>query len=206
MRLAIAVLAAAAGLSLAPGCRTLPPSESAQAALLPLYQQRAERLAEHHDWTLEGRLAISDGRDGGSGRLAWAQGRQFTHMDFHGALGRGAWRLDADAGGAALQFADGSRYAAASVDELVVEQLGWQVPVEPLRWWVRGLAAPGSVDAREFDEQGRLTRLQQSGWAIEYGRYGTFAGLDMPLKMTARQDDRSVKLAVRQWVFSASDD
>jgi len=192
-------------LALAPGCRTLPPPDSSQLALLPLYQQRADMVTARADWSLEGRLAISDGREGGSGHLTWRQGPQITHMDFHGTLGRGAWRLDADPDGASLQFADGSQYDAGSVSELVAGQLGWQVPVEPLRWWVRGLAAPGPFDDREFDEQGRLSRLQQAGWAIEFGRYGSFDGLAMPLKMTARQDDRSVKLAVRQWRLQATD-
>lgn len=122
-------------------------------------------------------------------------------MDFHGALGRGAWRLQASRFGAELELADGTRYQAPNVDLLVQQQLGWQIPVETLAWWVRGLAAPEDFDQRELDQDGNLLLLSQRGWQIEYGRYSQVGGIAMPVKMTARQADKSVKLAIRNWEF-----
>ena len=115
-----------------------------------------------------------------------------------------AWRLLAGLNGAELEFADGRRYRADSIDELVRRQVGWQVPVEALAWWVRGLAAPGNPQQRVLDEEGRLSLLQQDGWQIEFGRYGMFDGEAMPARMTARQRDRTVKLAIRKWDLSGS--
>jgi len=198
------VLLFAAALSQAPGCGTVPPLDTEQAARLPLYEQRAARLEQRDSWSLEGRLAISDDSDGGSGYLSWAQLPGGSRMDFHGALGRGAWRLLADADGAELEFADGRRYRADSIDELVRAQVGWQLPVEALAWWVRGLAAPGRLQQRVLDEEGRLSLLQQEGWLIEFGRYAVVGGETMPARMTARQQDRTVKLAVRKWELSGS--
>jgi outer membrane lipoprotein LolB len=119
-------------------------------------------------------------------------------------LGAAAWRLLADADGAELEFADGRRYRADSIDELVRAQVGWQLPVEALAWWVRGLAAPGRLQQRVLDEEGRLSLLQQEGWLIEFGRYAVVGGETMPARMTARQQDRTVKLAVRKWELSGS--
>lgn len=186
-------------IALLPGCATVGPLDTDQALRQPLYEQRAAHLGSLDHWALEGRLAISDDQDGGSGYLNWRQEAGSSRMDFHGALGRGAWRLLATADGAELEFADGRMYRADSIDDLVRGQVGWQVPVETLAWWVRGLAAPGDVEQRTLDEEGRLSQLQQHGWSIEYGRYGTVDGETMPLRMTARQQDRTVKLAIRKW-------
>lgn len=189
---------------LLPGCGAMRPLDTEQAARLPLYEERAARLEMLDSWGLEGRLAVSDESDGGSGFLSWRQEPGSARMDFHGALGRGAWRLQAREDGAELEFADGRRYRADSIDELVRAQVGWEVPVETLAWWVRGLVAPGRFQRRVLDEEGRLSLLQQDGWNIEFGRYATTGGEALPLKMTARQQDRTVKLAIRKWELSGS--
>lgn len=201
----------AAGLALLlAACATAPPLDSEQRLRAPLYDQRVARLGPIDSWSLEGRLAVSDEADGGSGSLRWRQDGDRSRMDFHGALGRGAWRLAADPGGAELEFADGALHRAGSVDALVHGQIGWAVPVESLAWWVRGLAAPGKIQSRRLDGEGRLSELQQDGWSIEFGRYGEIAasdgGIAMPLRMTARQADRTVKLAIRRWELPGVDD
>jgi outer membrane lipoprotein LolB len=192
--------------SLLAACASLPPEGEEQAQREPLYLQRAALLQQVEAWALEGRLAVSDDRDGGSGSFQWQNGAGDSRMAFHGALGRGAWRLEADERGAELVFADGTTHRAATVDALVREQLGWRVPIEALDWWVRGLAAPGAVQQRSLDPQGRLSDLQQDGWLIEYGRYGSVGDVTMPFRMTARQEGRTVKIAVKKWRLSSQND
>jgi outer membrane lipoprotein LolB len=186
-------------------CSTMPPSDAEQSKRKQLYDLRWENMAGLEDWTLEGRLAVNDGDDGGSGRLNWSEQGDSSRMDFHGAFGRGAWRLLADADGAVLELADGARYEAPTVADLAWGQLGWEIPVDALAWWIRGLEAPGEVQARVLDETGRLVELRQRDWSIVFGRYRAFGGWEMPVKMTARQADRYVKLAVRSWAFPGGD-
>ena len=163
------------------------------------YQTRMVELGGVPNWKLEARLAVNDGKDGGSGHFNWARQSRSNQMDFHGALGRGAWRLEADDSEAVLELADGEVFRAATVSELIEAQIGWQIPVEALEWWVRGLEAPGETQQVELDEQGLLVRLSQFGWNVEYGRYKEADSVMLPHKMTARRDNQSVKLAVRNW-------
>jgi outer membrane lipoprotein LolB len=205
----VTILLAALLTSLLASCAALPPLDSEQRLRAPLYEQRLARLSGFDSWALQGRLAVSDDADGGSGQLSWRQDADSSRMDFHGALGRGAWRLLADERGAQLEFADGTLHRARSIDALVRRQVGWNVPVEALAWWVRGLAAPGRVQHRVLDEEGKLSQLRQDGWDIEFARYGPVSGpagdLTMPLRMTARQADRTVKLAIRRWELPGAD-
>lgn len=183
------------------GCATAKVAPEPHAALHTMYAQRSLALEQQQVWVLEGRLSVSDANDGGSGSLRWRQDAEYTRMDFHGALGRGAWLLEAGPGLARLERADGTKYAEDSLDKLVNSQLGWTVPVHALTWWVRGLAAPGKVQSRALSEQGALVQLQQQGWAISFERYREVGGYWLPGRMTAIQGDRKVKLAIRKWTL-----
>lgn len=184
-----------------PACRTIPATTTAQDTL---YQSRARDIESRQNWELEGRLAVNDGKDGGSGNFRWIHQPGSTHMDFHGALGRGAWRLDATEQGATLEMANGGVTRAATISDLAQEELGWQIPLDALEWWVRGLQAPGKAQRAELDGRGLLTRLSQFGWDIEYGRYNDSDVVVMPYKMTARRQNQTVKLVVRRWFLMAA--
>lgn len=194
MLLAVAVL---------PACTSLRPADTEQVLRETRYQNRYDSLAAIADWSLEGRLAVRNEDDGGSGHFQWAKMLTDDRMEFHGALGRGAWRLRADDNGAVLELADGEVHRSSTVTELVSERVGWDVPVQQLSWWVRGLAAPGSYRQRSLDDEGNLIELLQAGWHIEYGGYRSIDGVSLPIKMTARQGESSVKLAVRSWTLGS---
>lgn len=164
-----------------------------------LYQAKSGALGSINWWVLKGRLAVNDGKDGGSGHLNWQKQGQSNYLKFHGALGRGAWQLIADEQGAVLEWANGESYRAASASDLLEEQLGWTIPVPALLWWVRGLAAPGAWSFRQLDEQGNLEQLNQLGWKIEYGRYTEAGSVLMPRSLTARRQSYTVKFAIQDW-------
>jgi outer membrane lipoprotein LolB len=196
LRLSLALLLA---LGLLSGCASMRPGSADLTARNERYLDRQQAIEAVTSWSLEGRLAVRDENDGGSGHFRWKQSDEGTRMDFHGAMGRGAWRLVADAQGAVLELSDGSSYRARTVDELVRKRLGWVIPVDALASWVKGIAAPGEEAGRELDEAGNLLRLDQRGWVIDYGRYRVFDQFSLPSKMTARQEARYVKLAVKDW-------
>lgn len=191
--------ALAASALLLAACATPPPAVDTGDAAERQYLQRLARLEAVSHWTVEGKLAVRDEADGGSGNLRWEQAPARTRMDFHGALGRGAWSLEAGAGVAVLTLADGAEYRAASVDGLVREHVGWSVPVAELSWWIRGLAAPGRGAQRTLGEGGVLLSLVQADWSIEFERYRDFGADRLPGLVVARQGERQVRFAVRDW-------
>lgn len=181
------------------GCTSVPKRMPESPADAKAYQDRLQQLQPVTRWELEARLAISNSSDGGSGSLKWAQDDQITRMSFHGALGRGAWQLEADSSGARLQLANGSVEHATSVAELVLHHVGWKVPVEALAWWIKGLADPDGWEQRELDEQGRLKSLSQFGWDVAFDQYDEAGGFWLPAKLTARRGDYRIKMVVRKW-------
>lgn len=188
--------------SLLVSCATQPPADQAlTGARQAAFHARVETISEIPVWALDGKLAISDGEDGGSGRLQWRSAFETSRLDFRGALGRGAWQMEIMPGRAVLKLASGETWEAPDVTSLVVQHVGWRVPVDALAWWVRGLEAPGVVQQRILDDEGRMTLLKQHGWEVEYQRYGEFAGMAMPTRLEARNGERHVRLVLRGWTL-----
>ena len=171
---------------------------------LSMYEAREAALLTMESWSLDGKLAVSDGKDGGSGRLEWRHQPGLSELDFRGALGRGAWQLEIRPEFAVLSLGDGEVWQADDVSELVREHVGWDVPVDTLAWWVRGLAAPGLQEERVLDESGLMTRLSQVGWEVEYRNYEEFSGIALPTRLDARNGPHQVKFVMRQWTLAQS--
>jgi len=186
-----------------PGCSTVPSKGVGYPERVALYEKRSGELEAIDRWALKGRLAVHDGEEGGSGHLDWQKSSRAISMGFYGALGRGAWQLNADENSAVLEMADGEVYRAKTSSELFEQRIGWKIPVAALVWWVRGISAPGNWEMRELDEHGNLLKLSQQGWEIEYGRYRDSGGLSMPTKLTARRPPYTVKLVVQHWNLQA---
>jgi len=163
------------------------------------YQQRAEVLGSIVEWGLAGRISLDDGDRGGSGKLQWNVSADNSELDFHGAMGRGAWHLQIGPETATLKEASGIEQTASGVDSLMRDHMGWPIPVEALQWWVRGLAAPGAGAEKELDPNGRLVSLDQFGWNVSFSRYDSTTGISLPKRLKATRDDYRVKLAVSRW-------
>jgi outer membrane lipoprotein LolB len=166
------------------------------------YQQRHDYLVSLSGWTLTGRLAASNGKDGGSGSLIWHQQGLNSQMSFRGALGKGAWELDAVPGQASLRFADGREYSAPSIAQLVTAHMQAKLPVEALSWWVLGLTHPNALADRQLDAEGGVTTLKQLGWDVHFSNYKLEEQVWLPGKLVARNEQHSVKLAISSWSLS----
>ncbi|MCK7577983.1 MAG: lipoprotein insertase outer membrane protein LolB [Chromatiales bacterium] len=102
-----------------------------------------------------------------------------------------------------MELANGEIHEAATVSDLVVKELGWQVPIDALSWWVKGLADPAQWERRELDERGQLVTLSQFGWKVDFGNYAEVSGSWLPTKLTARRGKYLVKMVVRTWELKA---
>ena len=188
MVMRVGALVTAALVAVVAGCATAPP---------PRIDTQPVTLAS--DWTVTGRLALSNGRDGGSGTLTWSQQGARGELAFVGAFGRGSWRLSTAPGQATLETADGQFHHASDVATLVLRQTGWSVPVEALAWWIRGLPQPGTEATLDRNREGELRGLLQHGWQVRFEGDLSHDGMRLPRKITADRDGNRVRLLVTQW-------
>jgi outer membrane lipoprotein LolB len=206
-----------AGLALA-GCSALPPRASApapatasapDAAAQQAEAERAQWLQAHPDWAFQGRVAISSGRNGGSGRIDWKQQHRQYEVELSAPVTRQSWRLFGDTHYEAgrLEGLEGGPREGENAEELLREATGWEIPVNLLPQWVRGQVAfdteePERVD---YDAQGRPHLLRQMGWDIEFQDwYPPGDGRPaLPRRIEARSGDAKVRLLVDRWDIPA---
>ena len=94
-------------------------------------------------------------------------------------------------------------YRAENADQLLVEQTGWQLPVNGLRYWIRGLPMPGEDDRHVLNENAAPRELEQGSWLIHYSRYKLVDGVWLPGKLTLVNASLQIKLLVDQWQLPA---
>ena len=111
-------------------------------------QQRETALAAATDWSLAGRVAVSSGKDGGSGRIDWRQQGARYEVSRSAPVTRQSWRLSGEPGQARLEGLSGGPRAGSDPGVLLREATRWEIPVEALsRRTRRGSARPGSHSA-----------------------------------------------------------
>ena len=188
-----ASLAALALAALLAGCVPAP-VRGPDAALLATQAAHEAALAAEPSWRLEGRLAVRAGSEGGSGRLEWQQQAGEFRIRLSAPVTGKGWELAGGADGARLDGLDGGPLAGDDPERLLAAATGWEIPLADLAWWVRGGRAPGPAEL-EFGPDGRLARLQQQGWTVEYREWNG----DRPRRVFARRGEASVRLVVDAW-------
>jgi outer membrane lipoprotein LolB len=186
------------GVLLLSACATRPPvpvSEEASAA----FEAHRALVQTLDPWTLTGRLALdADGQQWHT-NLRWRQSGEDFDIRLFGPFGRDAGHVQGDERKATLRAADGERFEADDVDRLVVEVLGWRLPVSGMRYWVMGLPAPEASYIPELDASGRLARLEQSGWTVQFHRYRNSPAPALPDRLELTYEDIRVRVLVDQW-------
>jgi outer membrane lipoprotein LolB len=167
-------------------------------------QQREAALAGLPSWSLTGRVALANGREGGSGRIEWTQEGPAYQLALSAPVTRQSWRLSGTPERARLEGLGGGPREGSDATALLREATRWEIPVEALASWVRGERADesrfGAVD-QQFGGDGRLSQLSQSGWRIDYSDWRPVPGtaVELPHRLNAVRAEAKVRLIVDQW-------
>lgn len=168
---------------------------STQAAQL----QREQALAHADHWVMQGRLGVSDGKDGGSGSFSWTQAGERYDFVLRAPITGKSFRLSGGRGEALLEGLDSGPMRGADAESLMRKALGWEVPLHDLRAWVLGLRADSGAAVISFGENKLPSLLQQDGWAVDYRAWDTSRQPALPTKVYAEKPPFKVKLSIESW-------
>ena len=169
---------------------------------------RASWLDAQRQWSFEGRVAINNAGKGGNGRIEWQQDGRSYVVSLIAPITRQSWRLIGDTHSEAgrLEGLEGGTREGEDAEALLLEATGWDIPVNALAQWVRGLPAEGfPLQEWSYSTQGQLQLVEQAGWRIEYPLWFPAEGPQpsLPRRIEAKRDRASVRLIVDHWDFSA---
>jgi outer membrane lipoprotein LolB len=138
--------------------------------------------------------------DGWSATLRWRQEPQDYQIRLSGPFGQGAVRVDGTADGVVLRTGDGHRRSAANAEQLIAAELGAEVPVSLLRYWLLGRPAPEiEVDELHLDNDGLLQELSQAGWAISYQDYEIHEAGLLPTRLRIERGQNKARFVLGGW-------
>lgn len=164
-----------------------------------LWQAHKQQVGSLDAWQISGKVGIRAPKDSGSGTLFWLQRQDYYDIRLSGPLGRGAARLTGRPGAILLEVANQGRYRAASPEALLQQQLGLNLPVSHLLWWIRGLPSPNSKSRLTLDGDSRLAQLRQDGWEVDYLSYAEQNGFWLPERLKLNGHDLQVTLVIKDW-------
>ena len=165
--------------------------------------QREAQLAAVNSWELDGRISLITDDEAWSGQLYWQQGNTADYfIQFNAPSGQGAMQLLGSDTGVELRLANGKSYSAKDAATLLRQETTWDIPIDGLWYWVRGLPDPQMPVKLTLDPQGAIQEMRQNGWHVEYQRYQRYGSLTFPRKIVIQHEDMKIRLVVTRWTIS----
>lgn len=162
------------------------------------WQLHNEKLAELEAWDIEGRISLRFDDEAWHASLLWQQIDQVYHIRLFGPFGSGAIQLDGSPQSVTLTQ-DGQQLHSQDPQQLLLQRLGWRVPINGLRYWVIGQKMPDKPANFDLDQFGRLANLEQDGWKIRYRRYVSVNGYSLPNKIFMDSQRLDIRIVIDRW-------
>ena len=167
------------------------------------WASRSDKLTRFNHWLLSGKLAVKQPSDSGTAVInRWQQRNESYELALSSAfLGMGSTQLKGVPGYIQLTMPNGDHYQSSEPEKLIQAATGWQLPIDNLTWWIKGLPAPDGDFRLLFDEQNKLAILEQDGWEIRYDRWQPFIETlpELPARITALKGDKRVRVVISRW-------
>ncbi len=160
-------------------------------------EARLAQLADQNNWELEGRLAVRRGDEGFSAAIRWKQSGERFDIRLLDPLGRRVAWLRGTPRRVTLTTSDGKTYRGVDPQRLLKQNLGWGIPLDSLKYWVKGMPDPHKVSWREeYDDIGRPVLLEQAEWRVRLSRYASDQPLALPNMVRLEREGFRAKLLV----------
>lgn len=169
---------------------------------LRAYHDNAKYVKRLTNWKITGAIAAKHGSEGWQARVIW---REESPQEFSGRLyayfSPEQVVIKGKPGKVILFDEKGQQFEDRSIENMIKKSTGWRIPMDQLRYWVRGIAAPNSTSKVRFNKEGRITSMKQSGWALRYKDYVSISGYVLPKKVELVSGDLRVRLVISKWTF-----
>ena len=177
------------------GCAIAPPAvENAD------WSRHKDQLEQLSSWQMRGRVNVRYDNEAHTPRIQWQQNEAQYNIRLWGTFNVGSTTIEGRPGFVTLEQ-DGEELSAASPEELILQQLGYELPVSSLEHWIKGIPAPESTAELQFSEFNQLTQLVQDGWTVIFDdlrQYGEFS-LPRRVELTRPKNDIRLRFIGISW-------
>ncbi len=146
-------------------------------------------------WSFDGKIGVTTPKESMAGFIQWKQQKEAFDIYVTGPLGQGSTRIQGTAERATLTQG-GKTHTGVDPQQLIYQQLGWFFPLKNLPFWLKGKKAPFSPAQVELKD-GKLAKLEQDLWSVEFQRYDPY--YDLPERIKIRQGKWKFLIVVKNW-------
>ncbi|WP_018983943.1 lipoprotein insertase outer membrane protein LolB [Salinimonas chungwhensis] len=164
-------------------------------------------LEEINTWKASGKMAIRQNQEAMSANLNWRYDQPDFQFRLTNLLGITLVDLKYTAGHAVLK-ADDKVFENTDPKQVIEAVTGWQLPVERLLDWIKGL--PGPTDQYQLNEKQLLQSLSPGkcegcgAWTVSYANYGQVGDVWLPHALTltnTQQANTFIKIRIDKWTL-----
>lgn len=157
---------------------------------------------EHiQDFSLKGRIGVITKQKNHSARLAWQHVPENDNIDIYSPLGGKVANIVKTPEQVMLTDNKQKTLHAKDTETLTEDTLGFRLPLAGLSYWSLGKPSNMSIANKIiWDENGRITALEQDGWLITFNKYTANESYTLPNKVTLKNSQITIKFIIDKWV------
>lgn len=151
-------------------------------------------------WQIDGRISVITSEDNWYSGFNWITDKHDYQLRFTGPLGQTELEIRQSEGKTWLKTSSNER-TTENLQQLLLQETGWIVPVGSLRYWILGFADPNKSVQYKNHKKDQLSKIEQSGWTIQYSRHQLINGQSYPKKIVITDGSVKVKIIITRWEF-----
>lgn len=166
-----------------------------------LWEPHQRVLLELRHWQLDGKMGYRSPGQNGSAFIRWQQQDDAFSLVLTGPFGSGATRIEGNQDIAVLSQSGKEDIVAPTASELTQWLFGWELPVNQMVEWVKGVPAPEPAHQQmHFNLAGQLEQLAQNGWQLDFDRFQQVDQWVLPGRIRGKHGDVSFTLVINKWL------
>ncbi len=167
-----------------------------------LWSERQQELKSIQAWEINGRLGVKTSEDAWSATLKWQHNDDLSRLriiaPFHGT-----YEIRQEDKQYSLMTPDDGMLVTENPEQVMLENVGWTIPVRSLMYWVRGLVDESlNVELKQVNEKAQLVGLQQKNWLIKFSNYMAVKQYSLPGKIVLSNQYATITLLNKNWKLS----
>ena len=171
------------------------------------WARQRDQLQDLDSWELRGRVNVRYDNESHTPRINWLQQNVEYHIRLWGTFNAGNTLIVGRPGYVRLEN-DGETVDASSPEELILRQMGYELPVSQLNYWIKGLPSPESEAQLSFNELNQLTTIEQADWTINLSDMRQYGQISLPrrVELTRPRNDIRPRSIGLNWTTNALTD
>ncbi|MBL4574157.1 MAG: outer membrane lipoprotein LolB [Gammaproteobacteria bacterium] len=157
------------------------------------WARQRDQLQDLDSWELRGRVNVRYDNESHTPSINWLQQNVEYHIRLWGTLNAGSTLIVGSPDYVTLE-SGGETRSASSPEELILKQLGYELPISQLNYWIKGLPAPDSEFQLSFNELNQLTTIEQADWTINLSDMRQYGQISLPRRVDLTRPRNDIRL------------